>query len=192
MWVAQAKIWNTRLPTLGQRLLSPIPSARVEQREGHCWRGQLIPSDKWCGTLKAVEGSSAAAGLGSPLSPPSPEDQHGERSGLSAMACPCSQYRQGPGVAASRSQPPERATKHASTQLPGMSSTWKTPRHPYPASQEKYPAHQPIHEDFILSGLKGPGEGRGKFTRTALMWVPRGDHFLNERQRKGGKKGEVP
>lgn len=103
------------------------------------------------------------------------------------MACPCSQYRQGAGVAASRSQPPERATKHASTQPSGMSSTWKSPGHLYRASQEKYPTHQPVHDNFILSGLKGPGEGRGKFTGTALMWVPR-DHFLNERQRKGGKR----
>lgn len=52
-----------------------------------------------------------------------------------------------------------------------MSPKCKTTKCLCPTGREEHPTHQPMHGDFILYGLKGPEEGVGKFTRTALSDV---------------------
>lgn len=95
-------------------------------------------------------------------------------------------------VAASRSQSLQqgRTTNNACTQPFVMSPTWKSPKCPHPTGQGKCPEHQPICKDFILSGLKGPGEGRGKFTRTALSNVDSKmrSFFGQKKKERGGRR----
>lgn len=110
---------------------------------------------------------------------------------MHAMAPPCSQCRQGAGVAASRSWSPGMTTNHACTQPFVTSPTWESPRCPHPTGQEKHPEHQPIHEDFIPSGLKGSGEGRGKSTRRSNVGSKMRSFFGQKKkeERKAGREG---
>lgn len=134
-----------------------------------------------------MDDSRAAGGLSLPQLSSLPEDQWGGRSGLHAMAPPYSQCRQGAGVAASRSWSPGMTTNHACTQLFVTSPTWESPRCPHPSGQEKYPEHQPIHEDFTPSGLKGSGEGRGKSTRSNVGSKMRS--FFGQKKKEERKAG---
>lgn len=70
-------------------------------------------------------------------------------------------------------QSPGRTTRHACTQPPVTSPVWESSRCPHPTGQEKYSAQQPIREDFILLGLKGPEGGGNSQGQLSLMWIPR-------------------
>lgn len=94
----------------------------------------------------------------------------------------------GVGVAAFRSWSPGMTTNHAGTQPFVTSPTWESPRRPHPTGQEKYLENQPIHEDFIPSGLKGSAEERGKSTRSKVGSKMRS--FFGQKKKRGKQEGK--
>lgn len=167
----------------------PIPLSSAEEGKAQRERSAGAEWRDLAGWVR-VGGSGAASGLGYPLPSTLPEDQWGGSLAYLRRHLPAASIGREQVLLLPSHGPKEDNQARLHTAFSHVSHVEKPKVSLSSWPEKKCPAHQPIHENFILTGLNRSGEGREKFLRTALSNADSKMTAFSDKRGRDGRKEE--